>query len=121
MSLLTITAGRVLRISPPMEESNATHQMSPRRGCSTDVIGDVTDETLAPLEGFRLPRFVGRHGAISLFEALVCHMRTRQIVHEPTDAASPDNRVETFVYIGVHGDRQLLLHTYNIRISPPQG
>ena len=40
-------AGLVLRISPPVEGSNATHHTSPRRGGLSGFIGDVAGKGVA--------------------------------------------------------------------------
>ena len=61
-SLLTITAGRVLRISLPTLGSNSTHQTSPR------FIGDVVREPADPLGRLGFSHFVSRHLAIAALE-----------------------------------------------------
>jgi len=54
MSLLTMTAGWVLRISPPIDGSNATHQTSPRCGGLSGLIGDIPGQAFDPLRGIAL-------------------------------------------------------------------
>src|SRR3954465_13307 len=89
MSLLTITAGRVLRISPPSVASKATHHTSPRRGCSAGLIGHVADQPLAPGRALGFARFVRRHIGIACLEPSRRDMRPRQIVQKAADAARP--------------------------------
>jgi hypothetical protein len=60
--LLTISAGRVLRISPPREGSKATHHTSQRRR-SPRLVGDIADQVLDPLGGRAFTLLVGGHRA----------------------------------------------------------
>src|SRR3954452_8568233 len=101
MSLLTITAGRVLRISPPSVASKATHHTSPRRGCSTGLIGHVADQALVPLERLGLACFVRGHIGIACLEPSRRDMRPRQIVQKAADAARPDAFAQAVIDIGI--------------------
>src|SRR5713101_5074213 len=56
------TAGRVLRISPPSERSNETHQTSPLR------IAGIPDQPLRPVLRLRLPGAVPGHRPVALGE-----------------------------------------------------
>src|SRR5437868_15090114 len=87
MSLLTITTGLVLRISPPSAASNATHHTSPRRGGSTRLIGHVADPALAPVECLGLARLVRRHIGIAGLDPFRRDARPRPIVEEAADSA----------------------------------
>jgi hypothetical protein len=51
-------AGRVLRVSPPIDGSTLIHQTSTR------FIGDVTDEVFRPLRRLALAHFVGGRGRV---------------------------------------------------------
>src|SRR6478672_8887384 len=82
MSLLTTIAGRVLRISPPIAGSNATHHTSPRRGGLPRVIGDVASHALDPFGGVPLARFVRRHRPVALGDIPRQHVRPREVVDE---------------------------------------
>src|SRR6267143_5140250 len=90
-SLLTITAGLVLRISPPIEGSKATHHTSPRRGGLSGLIGNIAGQVLHPLRGFALTFFVGGHRPIAFYDLLRDHVRPRKIVEESADPSSADN------------------------------
>lgn len=50
--LLTTTAGRVLRISPPRAESNTTYQISPR------LVGDIAYQPEPRIPGPRQPPYI---------------------------------------------------------------
>src|SRR3954453_17900944 len=121
MSLLTITAGRVLRISPPSAASNATHHTSPRCGWSTPLIGHVADQALAPVERLGLARFLRGHIGIAGLKPAGRDMRPREIVEEAADAARADAVTQAVVDIGIDRDCQFLLHvsldTYSIGIA----
>src|ERR1051325_4318828 len=121
MSLLTITAGRVLRNSSPSGVSTAPHPTSPRLGWSTRLIGPVADQALAPVERLGLARFLRRHIGIARLESPGRDMRPRQIVEEAADAARTDALPQSVVDVGIDRNRQFLLHmrlyTYIIRIS----
>src|SRR2546426_12793808 len=67
-SLLRITAGRCLRISPPTDGSKFTHQTSPR------IIADITESGFRPRERFRLAYFVLRHLLVGGFKVLCQHV-----------------------------------------------
>src|SRR5260363_385695 len=57
--LLTMTAGRVLRISLPTAGSNSTHHTSLR------CIGHVSGKSVAPLHRFGFARLVGSHRPVA--------------------------------------------------------
>src|SRR3954467_3060415 len=101
MSLLTITAGRVLRISPPSVASKATHHTSPRRGCSTGLIGHIADQAFAPLKRLGRARFVRRHIGIAGLEPSWRDVRAREIVEKAADAARPDAFAQPVIHIGI--------------------
>src|SRR4051812_48520305 len=101
ISLLTITAGRVLRISPSIDGSNAIHQTSPRRGNSAGLIGHVADQALAPRQCFALARFLAGHLGIAGFQPMPRDMRPRQIVEKAADRPRPDTGAKPLVDIGV--------------------
>src|SRR6266404_5813061 len=65
-SLLTTLAGLVLRISPPIEGSKATHQTSPRCGCLSGLIGDIAGQVFDPFRGLALARLIGSHRPVTL-------------------------------------------------------
>src|SRR5436309_3095534 len=102
MSLLTITADRTFRISPPREASNATHHTSPRRGASTRLIGHVADQAFAPFCGFSLACFLSRHFGIAGFESPWRDVGPRQIVEEAADAARPNACAQAVIDVGVN-------------------
>src|SRR5437870_1089433 len=52
-------AGRVLRISPPRDRSNETHQTSPL------LIGGIRDQPFVPFAGLRLPVPILRHRTVT--------------------------------------------------------
>ncbi len=87
-SLLTMTAGLVLRISPPIDGSTATHQTSPRRGVLSGfirpgVIGYIAGKLFDPLCCLALALLVGRHGAIAFHQIASGDVRAREIVQHP--------------------------------------
>src|SRR5215207_8257217 len=104
MSLLTTMAGRRFWISPPRDGSKSTHQTSPR------FIGDVSDERLDPLKGFRLRLFVGSHLGVPLLQVFRHYVRTHQFLNELADPPRSDDAVQSIIDPLVHADRQLLLH-----------
>src|SRR5260364_45748 len=67
--LLTMTAGRVLRISLPTAGSNSTHHTSLR------CIGHVSGKSVAPLHRFGFARLVGSHRPVAIIERRIHHMR----------------------------------------------
>src|SRR5271169_2256039 len=94
-------AGLVLRISPPIEGSKATHHTSPRRGGLSGLIGG--------------------HRPIAFDDFPRDDVRPREIIEEAADPPSADDAVQPFVYVVIDRDRQLFGHptapyTYNIRI-----
>src|SRR4051812_35861080 len=121
ISLLTTTAGRVLRISPPTDGWNATHQSSPRRGNSAGLIGYIPNQALAPRQRFGLARFLARHVRIGCFQALRRDMGPCQIIEKATNAARPDAGTKPVINIRIDRYCELLHrlfpYTYNIRIS----
>src|SRR5580700_5524709 len=69
MSLLTIAAGRVFRISPPREGSKSTHQTSPRS--IAPIRYDISDQTFGPLESIAFPLGIQRYLAVRVAKILV--------------------------------------------------
>src|SRR3990172_926584 len=63
-SLLMMTAGRFLRISPPSDGSKFTHQTSPR------LIGHISNGRLRPLERLGLAGFVLAHFHVRGFKVM---------------------------------------------------
>ena len=104
-SLLRMTAGRCLRISPPTDRSKLTHQTSPR------VIADITDGGFCPGERFGFTRFVVRHLLIGRFQCVCQDMRADEIFNKAANTATTDNFMEAVVHGLVEGDRKLFLHT----------
>src|SRR5690349_10366017 len=110
-----MTAGLVLRISPPIDGSNATHHTSPRRGVLSgfihpEIIGDVAGEIFGPLGGFALTLLVGRHRAIAFRQIACGDVRTREIVQKPADTSPPDDAVQPRIDIILDRDRQFFGH-----------
>jgi hypothetical protein len=68
-SLLTITAGRVFRISPPSEGSKSTHHTSPRG--IRPIRGGISHYALGPFQRVALTPGIESHIAICHAEALV--------------------------------------------------
>src|SRR5579864_3106945 len=110
MSLLTTTAGRVLRISPPIAGSKATHHTSPRCGGLSLLVGDIAGQVLDPFVGLALARLVGRHRAITLDEVAPGDVRARQIVEETADPPRPNNAAQPLVNLVFDRDCQLFRH-----------
>ncbi|MEO8714522.1 MAG: hypothetical protein ABI369_05880 [Acetobacteraceae bacterium] len=113
--MLTITAGRVFRISPPSDESKAIHHTSPRRGLGTSAItsrfdSDVADQPLGPIVRLALALLIGGHCRVSGSEVIAEDMRTGKIIQKPTDSPPADDRVQAFVDFGLDRDRKLLHH-----------
>src|SRR5262252_5299778 len=104
-SLLRMTAGRCLRISPPTDGSKLTHQTSPR------VIADITDGGFCPGECFGFTRFVLRHLLIGRFQLVGQEVRADEILNKATDTATTDNFMESVVHGLAAGDRKPFLHT----------
>src|SRR5260364_37990 len=67
--LLTMTAGRVLRISLTTAGSNSTHHTSLR------CIGHVSGKSVAPLHRFGFARLVGSYRPVAIIERRIHHMR----------------------------------------------
>jgi hypothetical protein len=100
-SRLTITAGRVLRISPPMAGSQPTHQTSPR------FIGHVASQVLGPLESLCLAPAIGGHGLVGRIELRIHDMRPRQRVDKTADAPGADLGVQALIDLFRDGDGKL--------------
>jgi hypothetical protein len=81
-SLLTTTAGRVLRIPPPSEGSYATHHTSPRCGGLSGLIGDVRGQVFNPFRGIALALLVGGHRPIAFGQVARQHMRAGKVVQK---------------------------------------
>src|ERR1019366_4650337 len=62
--LLTMTAGRIFWISPPIDGSKSIQYTSPR-------LKSISDQCLAPCLCFCFPLRIGRHFAITLIEFVV--------------------------------------------------
>src|SRR5712691_7916850 len=110
MSLLTTSAGRVLRISPPIAGSNATHHTSPRRGGLPRVIGDVAGDALDPFRRLALALLVRRHRPVACHQIPRQHMRPRQIAEKPADPSPSDDAVKTGINLVVDGNGQFFRH-----------
>src|SRR5205807_8896086 len=109
-SLLTTTAGRVFRISPPNEGSNATHHTSPRCGGLSGLIGDVRGQVFDPFRSFALALLVGGHRLVAFGQISLQHVRTREIVQKAADPAPPDYAVQVGVNLVIDGDGEFLGH-----------
>src|ERR1044071_1611834 len=91
-----MTAGLVLRISPPIDWSNATHQTSPRRGVLSGFtrpwfIGYVAGEIFDPFGRLALALLLGRHRTIAFRQIASGHMRAREIVQKAADPPPPED------------------------------
>src|SRR5277367_2066037 len=109
-------AGLVLRTSPPVAASNATHQTSPRRGVSPVIAcgviaRGVTDQGVGPLGGLILADAVRGHGAIARQQGVFRHQRLGEIVEEAADPPRPDLGAETLVDVLIDGNGELSDHT----------
>src|SRR3989304_5898750 len=116
-SLLTMMAGRFLRISPPTEGSKLTHQTSPL------FMGAVPEGCLGPFQRFLLAGLILRHLLVSRLELGSDNMRAHEFLDKLADLSRSDDLMEAFVDLLFDGDRQLLLHgippaiyTYTVRI-----
>src|SRR5829696_4432467 len=114
-SLLTMTAGRRLRISPPSDGSKLTHQASPR------LIRHVPDGRLGPCMSFGFPLLLPSHVPIDSHQVLPEDVRPDQRLDELADPLPSHDPMETLIDLFVHGDSELLVHrappdTYLIRI-----
>src|SRR5215212_5871968 len=109
-SLLTMIAGRVLRISPPRLGSKATHQTSPRRGGSALAIRHVPDQGFGPFLGFGLAHAVGGHRLIAIEQSARGDQRPGQVVDEAADAPRAYVDPQALVNILIDGDGKLLDH-----------
>src|SRR4051812_25406007 len=107
------TAGRVLRISPPIAGSKATHHTSPRCG-DGELFGGamnyVADQALHPFRCFAFVLLVGGHGAIGGLEIASGYVWTCEVVQEAADASAPDNAVQAGVDFVVEGDCHFFRH-----------
>src|SRR4051794_13810627 len=107
------TAGRVLRISPPIAGSKATHHTSPRCGGGElfrGAMSYVADQTLDPFCCFVFVLLVGGHGAIGRLEIASGHVWACEVVQEAADASAPDDAVQAGVDLVVDGDCQFFRH-----------
>src|SRR5882672_1893261 len=109
-SLLTTTAGLVLRISPPREGSNATHHTSPRSGGLSGLIGDVPGQVFNPFGGFALAFLVGGHRPVAFGQVALQYVRTGEVVQKAADPAPPDYAVQTLVNLVLDGNGELFGH-----------
>src|SRR5215475_476292 len=78
-SLLRMTAGRCLRISPPTDGSKLTNQTSPR------FISDITDCGFGPGERFGFTHFVLRHLLIGRFQLMRQDVWADELFDKATD------------------------------------
>src|SRR5713226_8367528 len=104
-SLLTTIAGLVLRISPPIDGSKATHQTSPRCGGLSGLIGNVAGQVFDPLLGFPLVLLVFCHRPVAGGTITLQHVRAGKIVQKAADAAASDDAVEAGINLVVDRDR----------------
>src|SRR5262245_9859622 len=103
-------AGRVFRISPSTDGSNATHHTSPRLGQLAGLIRDIPDKSLAPFQRLALSLLIRRHGPIARLKILIGDMWAREVIEEPADTAPAYVAVQPLIDIIIHRDRQLLRH-----------
>jgi len=95
-SLLTMTAGRVFRISPPTAGSNLIHQTSPR------FIGHVSNKILAPLQ--RLGLALSYRHTVALGKG-INNVKTQIMpcmAIALSRVAQPHDYIHTFTTISVH-------------------
>src|SRR5262245_25306898 len=85
-SLLTITAGRSLRTSPPTAGSKFTHHTSPR------FIGNVSYRALTPFQRFGFANLVTRHLSVGSLQVLGDHVRAHQFLDELANFPPADDR-----------------------------
>src|SRR5438874_11162416 len=85
-----MTAGRLFRVSPPMEGSKFTHHTSPR------LIGYIPHGPFCPLQSVGLALLVPRHLLVRLFEVLPRDLGTDQVFDESADPAPSHHGVKTF-------------------------
>src|SRR5260364_13718 len=102
--LLTMTAGRVLRISLPTAGSNSTHHTSLR------CIGHVSGKSVAPLHRFGFARLVGSHRPVAISERRIHHMRPWQILNELAHSALANRPIQPFVNHFIERDRHPSVH-----------
>src|SRR5436190_22510419 len=98
-----MTAGRLFRVSPPMEGSKFTHHTSPR------LVGYIPHGPLCPLQSLGLALLVPRHLLVRLFEVSPRYLGADQIFDESADPAPSDHGVKTLVHLLIEGYRELLL------------
>src|SRR5215210_1363304 len=103
-SLLTMTAGRRLRISPPSDGSKLTHQTSPR------LIRHVPDGRLGPRMSFGFPLLLPGHVPVSSQQVLPDDVRPDQCLDELADPLPSHDPMETLIDIIVHGEGELLVY-----------
>ena len=108
MSLLTITAGRVLRISPPIEGSNETHKTSPRCGGLSGFTRYVRGQIVHPLRRRALALLVGSHVPVCLRQFAAGYVRAGQVVQEAADPPSPYDSVQAVINLILDGDCNFL-------------
>src|SRR5690242_5667647 len=107
------TAGRVLRISPPIAGSKATHHTSPRCGDGElfrGAMSYVADQALDPFHCFAFVLLVGGHGAIGGLEVASGHVWACEVVQEAADASAPNDAVQAGIDLVVNSDCQLFRH-----------
>src|SRR5437660_7966887 len=111
-----MTAGLVLRISPPIEGSKATHHTSPRRGGLSGLIGNVAGQVLYPLRRCALALLVGGHRPIAFYNLPRDHVRPREIIEETADPPPPDNAVQPLINLVIDRDGQFFGHLPSLLI-----
>ena len=99
-----MTAGLRFLISPPMDGSKATHQISPLR------MRPVRHRGFGPLVRLGFAYGISRHFLVGSHEFPVHDMRSDKIFYEPADAPAPDNAMQTVIHLFVDRDGELLLH-----------
>ncbi|HEY7581986.1 MAG TPA: hypothetical protein VH855_30675, partial [Acetobacteraceae bacterium] len=76
----------------------------------TRLAGHVPEQSLGPGGCLALARFVRCHGGISSLQIATNNMRSGKVIQEATDPPPSDHGMQTFVHLGINGNRQLLLH-----------
>src|SRR5437879_12145292 len=96
-----MTAGRLFRVSPPMEGPKFTHHTSPR------LIGYIPHGPLCPLQSAGLALLVLRHLLVRLFEVLPRDLGADQVFDESADPAPSHHGVKTLVHLLRSAERRV--------------